>query len=231
MYDENVRFIRLPEIVIPGKRTGRHVVHDQRSKDHVAELAPKIISVTHNALGLPLQQAAVGSCTAESCTGAGNSQPNLKAGAKPRTQKDAYHLYAIETQQEGQPWPPNDPGGSGLAVCKAAKSLKWITSYTHAFGIDQALRALVLRPVITGVSWMTSFDSPDSNGLVSIAAGATVRGGHEILADEIIAEHELVGFWNSWGPSFGLGGRFYMSFSTWDTLLKEQGDVTIPVFP
>ena len=35
--------------------------------------------------------------------------------------------------------------------------------------------------------------------------------------------------WNSWGPGYGLGGRFYMTVDTWAELLADRGDVTIPV--
>lgn len=88
----------------------------------------------------------------------------------------------------------------------------------------------MLRPVITGISWCSSFDHPDpTTGLVTIAADATVRGGHEVVADGIDAEHQLVWFWNSWGTGFGQGGRFCMSYATWDQLLSEQGDVTVPL--
>jgi hypothetical protein len=90
------------------------------------------------------------------------------------------------------------------------------------------LLALVLRPVITGINWYTSFDTPAPDGLVSIAAGATVRGGHEVVADGIDASHRLVWFWNSWGSGFGIGGRFCMSFDTWQQLLEQTGDVTVP---
>jgi hypothetical protein len=37
-----------------------------------------------------------------------------------------------------------------------------------------------------------------------------------------------VWFWSSWGTVFAKGGRFCMSFSTWEQLLSEQGDVTPP---
>jgi hypothetical protein len=56
-----------------------------------------------------------------------------------------------------------------------------------------------------------------------------VRGGHEVLADGIDEPKQLVWFWNSWGKSFGVGGRFCMSFDTWAQLLAEQGDVTVPL--
>ncbi|MGA8360115.1 MAG: hypothetical protein WB793_00650 [Candidatus Dormiibacterota bacterium] len=218
----------IPELVTPGKRLGRHIVHDPRSRNFPAEGAAAIMSVVHNATGLPLNQGDIGSCTANALCGALNSVPDFKGGA-PRTETDAITLYELETKLEGDPYPPNDPGGSGLEVCKAAVQLGWISSYQHAFSLEDALLALVLRPVITGIGWYTSFDTPSADGLVVIAMGATVRGGHEVVADQIDAPNKLVWFWNSWGPTFGVGGRFCMSFDTWQQLLNESGDVTVPI--
>lgn len=219
----------IPESAQAGRRLGRHVLHDPKSRDYPAETASKIKSVTHNATGLPLDQGDIGSCTANALCGALDSSPD-DASAKKYTEKEAVELYELETKLEGKPYPPNDPGGSGLMVCKAAKQLGWISSYRHAFGVQHALEALVLRPVITGVDWYTSFDTPDpATGLVKIDPGATVRGGHEIVADGIDAENELVWLWNSWGTQFAQGGRFCWSFDTWAQLLSSQGDVTVPI--
>lgn len=217
----------MTRIQIPEHRLGRHIDHDERSRAYVAEQASKIISVKHQAHGLPLNQGNVGMCTATALVGALNSDPDYKGHT--RDIHDARNLYGRETADEGEPWPPNDPGGTGLAVCKAAKELGWIRSYTHAFGLDQALKALVKRPVITGINWYSSFDTPAASGLVRIAKGAIIRGGHEIVADEIDTLHRIIWFWNSWGPDYGLKGRFAMTWNTWDRLLKEQGDVTIPL--
>lgn len=219
----------LSELRVEGRRLGRHVVHDPRSRNFAADAAATIKSVQHSAVGLPLDQGNIGSCTANALCGALDSAPDNTAAGRRFGESDAVSLYELETKLEGQPYPPNDPGGSGLMVCKAAKHLGWISSYKHAFGIDHALRALALRPVITGVNWYTSFDDPDANGLVAIAPGATVRGGHEVVADGIDAPNQLVWFWNSWGKSYGLDGRFCMSFDTWAQLLTEQGDVTVPL--
>lgn len=217
---------KLAEHHVHGKRLGRHVVHDPRSRDYVAKRAPKIVSVKHQATGLPLNQGQIGSCTANALCGALDSAPNFNGGT-PLDEAKAVSLYELETKLEGQPYPPNDPGGSGLMVCKAAKQMGLISSYQHAFGIEHALLALVQRPVITGVNWYEGFDAPDASGLVQISG--KVRGGHEVVADEIDAENKLVWFWNSWGPDYAVGGRFCMSFDTWDQLLQEQGDVTVPV--
>lgn len=229
MAENGVYRERLDEQVVEGMRLGRHVQHDPRSREFVAALAPRVQSVTHNATGLPLNQGNIGSCTANALCGALDSLPNF-AGGTPLNEQEAVSVYELETKLEGDPYPPNDPGGSGLMVCKAAKQLGLISSYHHAFGIQQALQALVLRPVITGINWYTSFDQPDrQSGLVELAPGATIRGGHEIVADEIDADNQLVWFWNSWGTSWGVGGRFCMSFDTWGQLLQQKGDVTVPI--
>jgi len=221
--------VKIPEGHVEGKRLGRHVKHDPRSFEFQAVRATQIVSVTHQATGLPLDQGNLGSCTANALCGALDSAPDFSGGAT-LTEPDAIRVYELETKNEGKPYPPNDPGGSGLMVCKAAKELGMITSYSHAFGLQHALQALVVRPVITGINWYSSFDNPDpQTGLVEVAANATVRGGHEIVADGIDADKQLVWFWNSWGTQYALGGRFCMTFDTWDRLLHEQGDVTVPV--
>ena len=221
--------VTLSEDQVEGKRLGRHVKHDSRSREFPAPRAPQIVSVTHQATGLPLDQGKLGSCTANALCGALDSAPDFVGGAT-LNEADAVRLYELETKLEGKPYPPNDPGGTGLMVCKAAKQLGMIRSYHHAFGIQHALEALVVRPVITGINWYSSFDSPDTQtGLVELTADARVRGGHEIVADGIDAEKQLVWFWNSWGTQYALGGRFCMAFDTWDRLLQEQGDVTVPV--
>jgi len=230
MADDDVVTAEIPEHVVEGKRLGRHVRHDPRSKKFPAERAPSIRSVTHHSEGLPLNQGALGSCTANATCGALNSG-HAVASHKPYDEHSAIKLYGVETALEGKPYPPHDPGGSGLFVCKAAKKEGMISSYTHAFGVQHALEALVIRPVITGINWYTSFDTPDPTGLIEIAPKATVRGGHEVMAYGIDADKELVWLWNSWGTTYAMGGRFCMSFATWATLLdhKNQGDVTVPI--
>lgn len=219
---------QIQESVVAGRRLGRHVLHDPRSRNFPASRALTVKSVTHSATGLPLDQGQIGSCTANALCGALNSAPDDPSGTV-HNESDAVNLYEAETKLEGKPYPPNDPGGTGLMVCKAAHQLGWITSYKHAFGVQHALEALVLRPVITGVNWYTSFDTPDpKTGLVAIAQGATVRGGHEIVADGIDVDNKLVYLWNSWGPTWGLAGRFCWSFDTWEQLLSSEGDVTVP---
>ena len=224
-----------PPLEGQGMRLGRHVYHDERSKNFEAGQATRIKSVSHAFRGLPLDQKDVGSCTAEATCACLNTDPTWgklkgKVAGHTFTQDDAYLLYGVETKNEGQPWPPNDPGGTGLWVCKAAKQLGWISSYHHAFGFQMALKALVLRPQMWGVNWYSSFDEPDTDGVITITDNAWVRGGHEICAVEIQDDKHLVGFVQSWGKWGYQGtGRFYIGYGDCERLLAEQGDVTVPM--
>lgn len=217
---------QIPEQKIDGKRLGRHVVHDERSWNFLAEKSVTITSIIHTSVGLPLTQVR-GSCTAEAMCGDLNSQTPLPS--VPLTQVNADHLYDLEITDEGGNPATDDPGGSGLEICKVALAQGLIKSYTHAMSMSDALGALMLRPVITGVNWYDSFDAPSSSGFITISPNAQVRGGHEFVVDEIDTVTKAVGCWNSWGLSYGLQGRFYMPFTVWDRLLGEQGDVTVPV--
>jgi hypothetical protein len=230
--------IQIPELVVPGKPLGRHIHIDSRSASFPAETAAAIVSVEHKSTGLPLNQLDTSSCTGNALCGALNCAPHFGTGAQgqvPLTEADALKVYSAEEVLEGiGPYPPNDQGGSGTVVCQAGKNAGMLVGYQHATTIDQALGALVIRPVITGVNWFTSFDTPDATGLVAIAKGATVRGGHEFVAVAIDAIEELVWFPNSWGLGYGVahgsipGGCFCMRFATWATLMSQGGDVTIP---
>jgi hypothetical protein len=222
--------VHLSEQLVEGKRLGRHVHHDPRSRNYPASQASQIVNVRHESTGLPLDQRAHRCSTAHALCGALDSAPNFTGGT-PLTETAAIRVYEQATVLKGESSSAGEESGSsGLMACKAAKELELISSYEHAFGIEHALRALVLRPVMTGINWYTSFDQPDpETGLVEIAPGATVRGGHEVLADEIDSDNELVWFRNSWGRDFGIDGRFCMSFDTWRRLLEERGDVTVPL--
>jgi hypothetical protein len=229
----------IPEVKVHGKPLGRHVFYDPQSRRFPADLAPAVKNASHAFAvdALPIDQLQVGSCTGEAAIAVLDSVPHWAPGQPTLGQSDAYNAYSLEQQLMGYgPFPPADNGGSGPEVCQALKKAGVIYQYQHATTLEEALLALVPRPVMTGVNWYTSFDEPSSAGLIEIAPGATVRGGHEFMVFQILLRERLVGCLQSWGPTFGVGipslgirgGVFYMSFDTWNTLLSQQGDVTIP---
>ena len=220
--------ITLPQVRVAGKCLGRHVKHDPRSREFPADAALALRSARHAAVALPLDQGDHECATAHALCGALNCAAETRNGVR-YDETDAIRVFRLAAALNDDD-PDGRPGSSGLMACKAARALGLITEYRHAFGIDHALHALVLRPVITGIKWYASFDEPDpETGLVELVGGSVLRGGHEVLVNEIDVDNELVWCWNSWGPSFGTGGRFCMSFDTWSRLLSDRGDVTVPI--
>ncbi len=208
---------------------GRHVEHDERSRDYPARSATSNRPVLWKRHGKVFDQGELGSCTGNALAGALNTEPLHKAHAKILHEKDAVKLYELAStldEVEGS-YPPDDTGSSGLAVCKAAKELGLIAAYRHAFGITHALGALQVGPVITGVDWYEGFDSPGEHGLVEIAG--QVRGGHEFEVIGYDPSRRLVRAVNSWGPDWGERGCFSLTVDAWATLLEARGDVTVPV--
>lgn len=224
---------KIPEEVIKRKRLGRHVAHDPKSRQYPFKSRHSVAalrSVNHKRYGI-LNQGNVGSCTGNAVVGALNTDPIHPKKRRLYGENKALEVYSLATELDPWPgiYPPEDTGSSGLDACKAAQQLGLLNSYRWAFSMEDALSALQIGPVITGVNWYEGFDKPSPQGVVRIAG--EVRGGHEF---------EIVGFVhhaklddcvlravNSWGPAWGLRGRFSFTVKTWKRLLDEQGDCTI----
>ncbi len=130
--------------------------------------------------GPALNQGQLGSCTANALSGWRNAAPEHPAGARLAGEGDAIALYHEETVLQGGPeYPPHDPGGSGLGVCKAAKEMGLIGSYTHGFGLEHAQGAIGVSPFIIGINWYQGMYTPDHHGVVAISG--PLEGGHEVL--------------------------------------------------
>lgn len=230
----NNRFSIIEEHKVEGKRLGRHVEHDERSRNFqfgVIVAADQLQKVTHRRYGAILDQGDLGSCTGNAIAGAINSVPLHKKGTHTLKEPDALSLYEEATKLDAVPgeYPPDDTGSTGLAAAKAAKNAGYITIYKHAFGIQEALTALQRYPVITGVNWYEGFDEPDEHGMVEIAG--QIRGGHEFVVVGFVPHvnvmEAIVIADNSWSDGWGDNGRFRFTVATWNELLNQDGDATI----
>jgi len=223
----------IPEIIVEGKRLGRHVNHDERSLAYVLPEADTIVTVQWDRVIPVLNQGDVGSCTGNACTGILGTNPDdgdlaaLIAAGLVLDENEALALYsAAETIDGDGPYPPNDNGSSGLSVAKAAQAKGLCSGYLHALSVAAAHTAIQSGPFMVGSDWYTSFDTPDASGLVAIAREATVRGGHEYECTGYDLPSDLWHLVNSWGTSYGVEGHFYYSTETFAALLASQGDVT-----
>jgi hypothetical protein len=239
-----MKVIRIPEhpATHPAAgRLGRHVRHDPRSLRYQVEARSlgTLTSVKHRRYVPVLDQGSIGSCTGNAALGAVGTGALFTAlagnpGRPSETdaaadEKQAVSLYSAATALDDYDgtYPPDDTGSDGLSVAKACQQAGLISGYTHATSLEAALTALAAQPVITGVNWYDSFDSPNDDGLITITRGASVRGGHEFVLDELDVEGRRVGFTNSWSTSWGLDGRAYLSWDDFGRLLDERGDVTV----
>ena len=233
-----IEIAKIPEVVVPGKRLGRHVVHDSRSKRFavrpVGDIA--IRSIQHERFITVMDQKDVGACTGFALVGAmgtgtlfhsihNSALANLKILILDGTL--AYDIYASATQIDPFPgsWLPDDTGSNGLSVAKVAKDLGYINGYTHCLSLDAVNTALQSAPVIAGTNWYEGMDKVSVIGKVYPTGQA--RGGHEYVIDGTdITTHEFH-CTNSWGSQWGHNGGFYISWDDFDQLMHEDGDVTV----
>jgi len=227
---------RIPEERVEGKPLGRHVHKDSRSALY-SFMPGQIRDLTsvlwHRDIAV-LDQGNLGSCTGNALTGALGTDPlyaALPASHPALDENEAVKIYSLATSLDPYPgqYPPTDTGSDGIDVCKAAVQLGLISGYTHSTDLASMQQALMIQPVIIGINWYSSFDSPNpANGMVSISSNAYVRGGHEVEVLGMDADAKTFLAVNSWGPNWGYHGTFQFSFDTMTRLLAEDGDCTVP---
>lgn len=234
----------ITEHIISDKRLGRHVKHDPRNRLYAyPHRKVEHKSIRHNRWIPVLDQGDLGSCTGNAVEGVLGTSPiwdaliqssllTLPSVSNAELDEDqAVTWYSAATSLDDYlgTYPPEDTGSDGQSAMQALLNAGYISGYQHAFDVETALTALEQGPVIIGINWYSSFDEPISDGYIAITSQAFIRGGHEVVLDEIDAENELVWLTNSWGSQWGIEGRACMSFATLKRLLSEDGDVTIPV--
>jgi len=211
---------------------GRTVWHDPRSLSYPAPRGALTRRKWRHA-GRVLDQGQLGSCTGNALAQVGNTKPCHKLFHRLWKEDDAVHFYERGTQEDEYTgtYPPDDSGSSGNGVCLAALQDGVIESYSHAFGIDHALEALMLQPIMIGIGWTNSMFYPDENGWISPEGGDV--GGHELAVvgfDVDPTYGEYVWLLNSWGKGWGRRGYAKLKVTDLDDRLRRQGDATVPVF-
>lgn len=219
-------------IIIADKPLGRRVRHDSRSRQYPFNARATTLVSKRWTRHIPvLDQGNLGSCTGNAAAGALGTQgcweglnPSMRASLN---EDEAVEIYSIATHLDNVTgsYPPTDTGSDGVSVAKASKQLGYISGYSWCFSLDSALQALQFGPVITGIDWYEGMDKPEVNGMIHPTG--EVRGGHELVVDEINVSNKTVGITNSWGSNWGIKGRCYLSWTDWSYLLNSQGDVTV----
>lgn len=133
---------------------------------------------------------------------------------------------------------PNQENGSTTrSGVQAFMDFGKLEANTYAFATsveDIVVWVLTVGPVITGTNWYQEMFYPDGDGIVRV--GGYLAGGHEWMICGVDRSKALFHCVNSWGTSYGIGGKFYIGFSDYQLLFNEQGDAVtalevIPVIP
>jgi len=220
---------------------GRTAEFDERSKNFAFGARPSRTDplptapnqVIHRVYGKRLNQRDVGACTGFAGIGARNTAPNHHVGEVSLPDSTGFAVYHRATELDDIPgtWQPDgwgeDTGSSGLAACKAMVEMGIFTKYEWCFGLQHLLLALPSNPVMAGTNWYEGMFSPTGKGLVQISG--SIAGGHEWVVRGYSLKYQLFYCLNSWGNKWGIGGEFLMSFPTMDRLLREDGDLKVPI--
>lgn len=152
------------------------------------------------------------------------------------------HKWPIDNSWCNQMWPKIqaedrimgnnwEDGASLLAGARVLRKTKHLNYYAWAFGIDDVLQTLMRKgPVILGVNWYEGMYRTNKYGLVELTG--RLVGGHCILANGVIPNHQDMGdvvVWtNSWGPNYGINGRGFIRVKDLEELLRQDGEACIP---
>jgi hypothetical protein len=236
-------------------RLGRHVRHDTRSHRYAVGVLPKsAIKKVQWTRRIPiLDQLQLGKCTAESFTGvtgtdnaAGQGQTSVTLPTTAKTLgflpvgqslalDDTFStaFYSIETRDDaydGQ-YPPDDTGSDALGAMAGAKALGLVTQYQHAMSYAAAVSAIQSGALMWGTTFYNSMEDLDKKGYFVVNPKSGVAGGHEMVLTGYDPETDEWTGDNSWNESWGpLDGSFKITGKNLTLLLKDDGDVTLPVF-
>jgi hypothetical protein len=136
----------------------------------------------------------------------------------------AFGIYHRAQVLDGQPWPE---GTSVIAGAKATRERGFISGYRWAFGLGQALAGVSRHgPAVLGLNWYEGMFDTDRDGFLRVTGD--VVGGHSLLAVGVNVRLRTVLLHNSWGPSWGMNGKAYMTWDDFGRLLAEDGEVCLP---
>jgi C1A family cysteine protease len=133
--------------------------------------------------------------------------------------------------QKVDEWPGEDYDGTSVrASFKWMQSQGMVKEYRWAFAIEPVVtHLLTVGPVCFGTDWYMDMFMPDRHGYLTPTG--SLAGGHAYLA---IGCNRLkknpdgtlgaIQFINSWGPRWSNNGRFWLSFSDADKLIKDNGE-------
>lgn len=236
--------IYLTEQIVPGKRLGRGIIeHPESNRAHPVEpLLREVELGVRNPLSKVwyrrgiFNQYQTSTCVAQATSGVMMTHPfikSLSADQRKQLVDPDFRIHLYRMMQAEDEWEGAEPEYYGTSTNGGMRGLRaagFIKGWKWCFGIQDVLSTLRMwGPVAIGTWWYDSFDSPRSDGRISIAKSATKRGGHETEIVSVNEAARTVRGINSWGDDWGDHGRFEMTFDTLDALLSDEGEAATVV--
>lgn len=243
-----VELRRYPEVRHEGRpRLGRHQARDSRSLEYTIERAGEVVAAIKPAewiSPLPiLDQGQIGSCVGNGSTASLAERSgadwaklvlagNTLNGDAANDEKFAVEVYHEATVLDGDAYPPDDNGTSGLSACKVLKTAGLISGYQWATTLQGFASQLQVGSVIVGFPWFNAFFEPDADGFIDAKgwADSQVAGGHEFIVEALETWNDknpgasVVRARNSWSLSWGVKGCFRFRLATYQ-LLRDHVDI------
>ncbi len=122
-----------------------------------------------------------------------------------------------------------DPSNDAAALITKAANFK-VGAYHRITDIQSAKSCIAVGsptgyPFTIGFTVRESFQTIGADGKMPVPApGEAILGGHEVFGSEYEDGTDVFVFDNSWGPSWGLGGRFLMPYSEFQRQI-ENGEL------
>lgn len=214
------------------KGLGRRKTIDLRNHAHPMRAAAAII-IGHKLWHAPpvLDQGDSPQCVAYATTAFLQCGPFVNNPPFPWT--DPAGLY--HAAQQNDEWPGEGyDGTSALGAMRVLSPAGYVKEYVWAYEAMEVVQWILQHgPVLIGTNWYeTMFDVESSHWLrVHAEKNPAIAGGHETLLigtdtakkcpDGTVGAVRLQ---NSWGTSWGDGGRAWLSISDLSILLREGGD-------
>lgn len=126
-------------------------------------------------------------------------------------------------------WPGQDYDGTSVrAGAKVLAREGWIGAYWWATGAQQVADFLLsgCGPVAMGTNWYRGMSVPDERNFIKPIG--LMDGGHAWTLDGYNDMRGVFRMVNSWGTSYGDGGRAYILGEHLDRLIKEDGEACAP---
>lgn len=141
------------------------------------------------------------------------------------TDEDGHRFYYQCKEIDGDPGKEN--GSSIRSVAKSLKADHRIEAYAFAPDMATIKYWLLNRgPMIVGTVWLMNMFTPRLDNTLDVTGD--IAGGHAYLINEWTKDN-FIGIQNSWGPTWGINGKAYISAEDFERLFKFDGEALAAV--